>query len=259
MKHLKLFKTEAEYTQFKESEAYILPNVSFVEEDNKVEYNPESTTSSYVMVDLGLPSGTLWADRNVGAESPEDGGLYFQWGDTVGYTADQVGKDKVFDWTSYWDSVDGTSSNFNKYATDKLRVLEASDDAATVNMGSDWRMPTRAEIQELKNNTTATYIDLQGNEFSQSEAQLDAAIKNGNLKGVRFTGPNGNSIFVPASGAYYDSTLFEAGRNCLLWSTSMASNLSSTAMCFCVTHNGKGPTANYDRKHGLPVRGVCNK
>lgn len=89
MKHLKLFSTDSEYQRFAEEEM-ILPNVSYVEDIDVVYYNPYSTEPSYVMVDLGLPSGLLWADRNIGASSPEDAGLYFQWGDTVGYTAEQV-------------------------------------------------------------------------------------------------------------------------------------------------------------------------
>ena len=71
-------------------EDVVLPNVSYCK-DNNLYYNPfVKPTSSYVAVDLGLPSGLLWADRNVGATSPEDAGLYFAWGDTVGYTAEQI-------------------------------------------------------------------------------------------------------------------------------------------------------------------------
>ena len=88
MKHLRLFKTENEY----KSATLELPNVSYVEEIKRVNYIPkvDEPPQIYHMVDLGLPSGTLWADRNVGATSPEDVGLYFAWGDTVGYTAEQV-------------------------------------------------------------------------------------------------------------------------------------------------------------------------
>ena len=207
MKHLKLFNDNASYEAYMEGDGVILPNVSYIK-DGEVYYNPEPVIS-YVAVDLGLPSGTLWADRNIGATSPEDDGLYFAWGETVGYTAKQVTNgEKTFssDWSDYFDTTDG-GSTFNKYTPGKLSVLEASDDAATVNMGSDWRIPTYDEISELmsefKNNTTLTFIDLQGNEFSQEEAK-NGAIGNVNLKGVRFTGPNGNSIFVPASGFYSD-------------------------------------------------------
>ena len=93
----------------------------------------EGPTSAYQMVDLGL--SVKWADRNVGATSPEDAGLYFQWGDTVGYTADQVGKDKVFSLDTYFDTTDG-GNTYNKYSNEGgLTTLESEDDAATIHMG----------------------------------------------------------------------------------------------------------------------------
>ena len=108
-------------------------------------------------VNLGLPSGLLWADRNIGAETPEDIGLYFQWGDIVGYTAEKVGNGeglKPFDWGDYKFSIDGSSSNFSKYnASDSKTVLDPEDDAAHVNMGGNWRMPTFEEYKELCLNT----------------------------------------------------------------------------------------------------------
>lgn len=84
MKYLKKFNTEIEYTDFAESDKYILPNVSFITNGENVMFNPAPVGPVYKMVDLGLPSGLKWADRNIGATSPEDYGLYFQWGDTVG-------------------------------------------------------------------------------------------------------------------------------------------------------------------------------
>ena len=95
--------------------------------------------SLYKAIDLGLPSGILWADRNIGAATPEDAGLYFQWGDTQGYTTEQVGDGeglKAFSWADYKFSIDGSSSNFSKYnASDSKTVLDLEDDAARVNMG----------------------------------------------------------------------------------------------------------------------------
>ena len=65
----------------------------------------KTNNNGYDYVDFGLPSGTLWATCNVGASKPSDTGLYFQWGDTKGYTAEQVGKDKQFDWDDYKDDL----------------------------------------------------------------------------------------------------------------------------------------------------------
>lgn len=191
---------------------------------------PEEPTSAYQMVDLGL--SVKWADRNVGASSPEDAGLYFQWGDTVGYTADQVGVDKVFNWDSYnevdvitdWEEDDDGHrypTGLEKYNNKGgLTVLESSDDAAAFHMGSQYRMPTIDEIIELTNNTTHTFIDIDGNEYSNKLAE-NGAIESRKLKGVRFTSSNGNSIFIPAAGNCNKSLLDGIGVFGRLWSSSL--------------------------------------
>lgn len=253
MKHLKLFNDVASYEAWKNSEDYVLPNVSYTEDGN-LYYSPV-VKLTYNMVDLGLPSGTLWADRNVGATSLEDYGLYFQWGDTVGYTKEQVGVDKVFDPASYWDTTDG-GSTFNKYAIDKLTTLEPLDDAASVNMGSDWRMPTQAEMQELIDNTTPTFIDLQGNEFSRSEA-INNAIGAYKFKGIRLTGSNGNSIFIPASGHCYMSE-FRTINTCL-WSSDLSPYMSDSAGDLLFDRGGYLNDGYESRVKGYSVRAVCNK
>ena len=208
-------------------------------------------------VDLGLPSGLLWADRNVGAESPEDPGLYFQWGDTVGYTAEQVANgEKSFssNWSDYFDNIAG-SNEFNKYSTEKLIVLEASDDAASVNMGSDCRMPTMTEMQELIDNTIPTFIDIWDNEFSQEEAE-NGAITEYNLKGVRLTGSNGNSIFIPASGRCGNSTFNDVGYRCYVWSSDLRFGNRWAACVLFAMYNGNLGVNGRDRFEGLPVRAV---
>lgn len=246
MKHLKLFQTEAEYTAYKDSEDFVLPNVSYAVDGVKLYYNP-LIVEPYTMVDLGL--SVKWADRNVGATSPEEAGLYFQWGDTVGYTAEQVGTDKVFNWANYFDTTDG-GSTFTKYATDKLTTLEATDDAATVHMGGSWRMPTEAEIEELINGTTQTRIDIDGNEVSSTSS--------GNLKGVRLTSKtNGNSIFIPAAGLCYDSSLDDMGSYGYLWTSSLNSSDSSYAHYLYFNYNSGLITGGIRRRYGLSVRGVC--
>lgn len=254
MKYLKYLQTANDFESFKNSTNYVTPNVSYIVETEDVSFEPY-VESSFKMVDLGLPSGLLWADRNIGAASPEEIGLYFQWGDTVGYTAEQVGTDKVFDWDNYFDLVNGSYYNFNKYANDKLKVLQPEDDAATVNMGSDYRMPTEADFNELIDNCAVTFIDLQGNEFSKSEAKNDS-IDPDNYKGIKFTGSNGNSIFIPASGGCYDSGLEEAYVNGNLWSSSLHSSYSTEAYFLSFDYNGSHWIHNYFRYCGYAVRGV---
>ena len=148
---------------------------------------------TYEYVDLGLPSGILWAKCNIGADTETDAGSYFQWGDTQGYTADQVGVDKIFDWAHY---KFGTRDNLTKYnSTDGLTTLQLADDAAHANMGEDWRMPTKEEYQELIDNTPSEWVD------------------NYNTTGVSgrlFMGTNGNTLFLPAAGIAFESQfLFE--------------------------------------------------
>lgn len=211
--------------------------------------------STYTAVDLGLPSGLKWADRNIGASSAEDAGLYFEWGGTVGYTVDQVGTDKIFDWSTYFDTTDG-GSTFTKYGIDKLTVLEASDDAATVNMGSDWRMPILTEIQELVDNTTLTFIDLDGNEFSQSDAEA-GSISEGNLKGIRFTGTNDNSIFIPAAGMAYNDAVDQVNSNSLVWSSEVdTQETEMTAFLLFGANSGFCNAYTIYRYLGMSVRGV---
>ena len=115
-------------------------------------------TNGHSYVDLGLPSGTLWATMNVGASKPSDYGQYFQWGDTNGYTADQVGKDKQFNWEDYKFSINGSRYDFSKYGY----TFQLEDDAAHVNMGGDWHMPTNEQIEELFNSTDFKFTTLDG-------------------------------------------------------------------------------------------------
>lgn len=107
---------------------------------NVPKYSAEAT---YEYVDLGLPSGTLWAKMNVGAESETDTGLYFAWGETEGYTAEQVGVDKQFTWADYKFNPSGDGETFTKYTSGE-ETLELIDDAAAVNMGGNWHMPSEA-------------------------------------------------------------------------------------------------------------------
>ena len=81
MKYLKKFNTHAEY----ELATLDLPNVSYCVDNNDIHYNPYDPYNGHAYVDLGLPSGTLWATMNVGANSETDTGLYFAWGETTGY------------------------------------------------------------------------------------------------------------------------------------------------------------------------------
>lgn len=155
-------------------------------------------------VDLGLPSGTLWATCNVGATNPEDYGDYFAWGETT--------TKETYNWSTYR-YCNGSNRTMTKYCsnssygyngfTDTLTTLEASDDAATANWGSAWRMPTKEEFEELNNNCTITWTTLNG------------------VNGHLLTGTNGNSIFLPAAGGRHDNSIDNAGSHGDYWSSSL--------------------------------------
>ena len=268
MKFLRKFETESDYNSYRNGSNFITPNVSHIVElahlpasdpRKSVMFNPY-VEPPFKMVDLGLPSGLLWADRNIGASSPEDAGLYFQWGDTIGYTTEQVSNgEKTFasNFSDYFDTTDG-GSTFNKYNASGLRVLEASNDAATVNMGSEYRMPTKTDFEELINNTIITFIDLQGNEYSQTEA-LSGVIATNNFKGVKITGSNGNYIFIPASCQCYDSLLQLPYCNSFLLSSNLYPNNIKKMHYAGFTRSGGTQIYNAYRYIGMPVRGVKSK
>ena len=161
-----------------------------------------TTDSEHAYVDLGLPSGLLWATCNVGANSPEQHGNYFAWGETQP-------KD-YYDWSTY-QYCNGSENTLTKYCDnsdygyngfiDSLTTLLPEDDAAMVNWGEDWRIPTNEEWQELYNNTTQTW-----------------ATQNG-VRGQLFTASNGNSLFLPAAGCRFEGSIFNAGSDGNYWSS----------------------------------------
>jgi hypothetical protein len=186
-----------------------------------------SSGSDHSYVDLGLPSGTLWATCNVGANSPEDCGNYFAWGETQ--------PKSVYNWYTYQYD-DG--SNLTKYTgNDGLTTLLPEDDAATANWGSDWRMPTDEEWQELRDNTTHTWTTQNG------------------VNGMLFTALNGNSLFLPAAGYRDNSSLNLAGSYGSYWSSSLYTVYLYDAWGFYF-----GSTYSYvdygDRYDGQSVRAV---
>lgn len=174
--------------------------------------------SKYEFVDLGLPSGLKWASCNVGAEKPEDFGLYFAWGETQGYNGITSEKGvKQFDWNDY-KLCEGSSQTLTKYnnnsyygTVDNLTVLEQVDDAAYTS-DKTCRMPTKADFEELIANTTSTWETLNG------------------VNGRRFTSKtNGNSIFVPAAGCCSGGSVDFAGSYGYFWSSSLYERDSGSA------------------------------
>ena len=190
-------------------------------------------------VDLGLPSGKLWAKCNLGANSEEESGLYYQWGDTQGYTKEQIGTNKTFNWNSYKWSVDGSSSNLSKYnSTDSKTVLDLEDDAVHATLGGNWKMPTHEDWLELKYNTTRQWTQVNG------------------VNGYKCTASNGNYIFLPAAGYGDGSSLYDEGSYGNFWSSSLYSVGSGSAFSCDFYIGGFYPENSYGRFLGFSVRGV---
>ena len=193
----------------------------------------------HAYVDLGLPSGTLWATCNVGADNPEDYGDYFAWGETQP-------KD-IYNWSTY-QYCNGSEYTMTKYCndsdygyngfTDNLTTLLPEDDAATANWGSGWRMPTEEEWWELNNNTTVIWTTQNG------------------VNGRLFTASNGNSLFLPAAGYRYYSSLNLAGSGGYYWSSSLNTDIPSSAWGFGFSSGNYGMSSYGDRYYGRSVRAV---
>ena len=199
----------------------------------------KTNNNGYDYVDLGLPSGTLWATMNVGASKPSDYGQYFQWGDTIGYTKDQVGKDKQFNFADYkWNS-SGDGEEFTKYENIG-DTLDLDDDAAHVNMGGDWHMPSPAQIQELLDGTTRTWTTSDG------------------ISGVTFTSNKDDSkfIFIPAAGNAFGSSINFSGNYGNVWSSMLSTNGIYLGYNLCFDSKGAILGSYGSRFYGFSVRGV---
>ena len=209
---------------------------------------PEELISAYQMVDLGL--SVKWADRNVGATSPEDAGLYFSWGNVDGHAVDENGN-----------TIDGYSFDSDTYAATSGgqytgSTLDAEHDAATVNMGEEWRMPTVDETLELVQNTDQYCIDLSGNTAASYGSKLRSIcfVK----KGEAFDYNNrSNFIEFPLAGLYSDSLLSDEGFIGYIRSSSIADDYEvGCAHDLFASESGLfGDNFSY-RYYGLSVRGV---
>ncbi len=181
-------------------------------------------------VDLGLPSGLLWATCNVGASLPEDYGDYFAWAETQpkSYYDENT--------YTYHDSQYGDYTKYND--TDNLTILQAGDDAATANWSSGWRTPTCEEWEELLRHCALVWTTQNG------------------VDGLRFTGTNGNTLFLPAAGCRQDDYLHGAGFYGDYWSSSLAPyGRSAWVCCFYSSNYGVSEGSRY---WGHSVRPVCS-
>ena len=189
-------------------------------------------------VDLGLPRGTLWATCNIGANSPERCGDYFAWG--------EVTPKGVYSWETYkW--CNGTSNSITKYCTDGelgavdgKTELDAEDDAAYVNWGPSWRMPTGEQRNELFSACTWLWTSLNG------------------VDGLLFTGPNGNTMFLPASGCCWQTIPDGSDLWGYYWTCTLIPSAPNSNCAACMIFNGEGKhwSSPFPRAAGLTIRAV---
>lgn len=187
-------------------------------------------TNGHKYVDLGL--SVKWATCNVGATTPEGYGDYFAWGETA--------PKATYDYSNYFDTNDG-GDTFTKYNNEGGKtVLDPEDDAAHVNWGGSWRMPTKAEWQELIDNCTWTWTTQNG------------------IKGYKVTsnkaGYTDKFIFLPAAGLRYGSDLRGAGSYGYCWSSSLYEYDSSSV--WYLSFDSGGRYLGYNRHSGRSVRPV---
>ncbi len=196
-----------------------------------------SSANGHAYVDLGLPSGTLWATCNMGASKPEGYGHYYAWGETS--------TKSTYDWATY-KYANGAKDKLTKYCnqssygdngfTDNQTTLQTGDDPAT-SWGSGWRTPSKAQWDELLKNTTNKWTTQNG------------------VKGRLFTAKNGQTLFLPAVGRCWGSGLHYAGSFGYYWSRSLRTDTPDYAW-YLYFNADDCYVSSYDRSYGFSVRPV---
>ncbi len=198
---------------------------------------PTGTVNGYGYVDLGL--SVKWATCNVGASKLEEYGNYFAWGETT--------TKSTYDWSTY--KYYGNNNSLNKYntnssigPTDNDTILNMDDDAARVNWGDNWRMPTDAEFTELREQCIWTWTTHNG--------------VNGYKVTSKKSGYTNSAIFLPAAGERYGSSLPYTGNHGYYWSSSLYTGYPSYAWGVRFGSSDVGRYYNF-RDYGHSVRPVC--
>ena len=205
----------------------------------------EEIDETHDYIDLGLPSGTLWATTNIGARLPEEPGDYFAWGETK--------PKQEYSWNTYKYSYRDNSKFFHenqmtKYCTnekdgtvDNKTELEPTDDAAVVNWGSNWRIPSREQIKELSDKCEWKKTTLPGRK-----------------KVFRVTGPNGNVLILPCGGKFLGRVLIDivGEASALYWSRTLNTYIDNSS-AECITNGNVNLTSQ--RSLGLLVRAIYER
>ena len=193
-------------------------------------------------VDLGLPSGTIWAACNLGASSPEECGYYYAWGEIEP-------KDK-YTWGNYkFETQNNFIKNFEKYnKEDGKTILDSEDDAAHVVLGGEWHMPTKEQIEELLYNTTIEKSELKGVEGILIKSII-----------------NDNTLFFPFSGYKSGGDIIGKDKLTYYWSSSINEKYPDNAISIDSDYYDRHKSDDWEkfsseyRYRGLCIRGVWNK
>lgn len=216
-----------------------------VEAESTTHQQKEEMEGEHDFIDLGLPSGTLWATTNIGARLPEDPGDYFAWGETK--------PKQEYSWNTYKYSYRDNSkflheNQMTKYCTNKKdgtvdnkTELEPTDDAAVVNWGSNWRIPSREQIKELSDKCEWKKTTLPGRK-----------------KVFRVTGPNGNVLILPCGGKFLGRGLIDivGEASALYWSRTLNTYIDNSS-AECITNGNVNLTSQ--RSLGLLVRAIYER
>ena len=207
--------------------------IEYINESNNIKLMSDGKEHGFEYVDLGLPSGTMWATCNVGATKPEDEGLLFQFGRVDGY--------KYGDKDNQFKTDDLTTTSGKVYK--KNEILELEDDAVYVNMGGKWKMPTNDQLKELINNTTHNAVTING------------------VQGMMFTSNiNRNQLFIPfMQGYWYDDRFVAAWSGTNIWSSQVHDSDINSACSLDCNFCGYADVDYDSRSYGFSVRGVFRK
>ncbi|MBQ7663715.1 MAG: hypothetical protein IJS43_00640 [Bacteroidaceae bacterium] len=217
---------------------FILPTLVFFScNGSNSSKNDDNIDNGHRYVDLGLPSGTKWADCNIGASSPTDYGVYLAWGETS--------VKNNYNWNTY--KYGNDYGKLTKYCTrpdygkngldDNKTELDLDDDVAHTQWGGKWRMPSKAQIEELIANTNSQWTTIKG------------------VNGYLFKATNGNSIFLPAAGYRSGTSLDCAGSGGYYWSRTLNADYPYYAYNLGFS-SGYMYVNGYNRYYGRTVRPV---
>jgi hypothetical protein len=209
-------------------------------DNNTVHYNPSTPpTPSHDFVEIG---GIKWATMNVGANSVTDTGLYFQWGDTQGYTAAQVGEGEGQKYFGEDDCIYYNDGSYTKYNEgDSLITLESTDDAVKAAWGGNWRMPTVSEFIALGEAVNTAWTQVNGVSGLMCTDKTDET----------------KTLFFPACGYAYYGSVDYVGDYGFCWSSSLYADYGdSGAFSLYFYYGGVDWGSNGNRCSGYPVRGV---